>query len=35
MVERTVVKPKEVEDYYLQFKKEGESYLTLMGCYPI
>ena len=35
MVERKVVKPKEVEDYYLQFQKEGESYLTLMGCYPI
>lgn len=35
MIERKVVLPKEVESYYNEFQKDGESYLTLMGCYPI
>jgi len=35
MVERKVVLPKHVEDYYHEFSDKGESYLTLMGCYPI
>ena len=35
MVERKVVLPKNVEDYYHQFSEQNESYLTLMGCYPI
>ena len=35
MIERKVVAPKEVEEYYNEFQKEWESYLTLMGCYPI
>ena len=35
MVERKVVRPKDVEDYYHEFSDKNESYLTLMGCYPI
>lgn len=35
MVERKVVRPKEVENYYHEFSDKEESYLTLMGCYPI
>jgi len=35
MIERKVVKPKEVWDYYHQFVRDWEYYLTLMGCYPI
>lgn len=35
MVERKVVLPKNVEEYYNLFADKGESYLTLMGCYPI
>lgn len=35
MVERKVVLPKNVEDYYHTFSEKNESYLTLMGCYPI
>ena len=35
MVERKVVRPKDVENYYHEFSDKNESYLTLMGCYPI
>ena len=35
MIERKVVKPKEVWEYYHQFVRDWEYYLTLMGCYPI
>ncbi len=35
MVERKVVLPKEVADYYHEFQDKGESFVTLMGCYPI
>lgn len=35
MIERKVVNPKEVWDYYHQFVRDWEYYLTLMGCYPI
>ncbi len=35
MVERKVVLPKEVANYYQQFHDKGESFVTLMGCYPI
>ena len=35
MIERKVVRPKEVWDYYHQFVREWEYYLTLMWCYPI
>lgn len=35
MVERKVVLPKNVEEYYHLFSEKNESYLTLMGCYPI
>ena len=35
MLERKVVRPKDVENYYHEFSDKNESYLTLMGCYPI
>ena len=35
MVERKVVNPKEVGNYYHEFVRDWEYYLTLMGCYPI
>lgn len=35
MIERKVVLPKEVADYYHEFQNKGESFVTLMGCYPI
>lgn len=35
MVERKVVLPKNVVEYYNLFAEKNESYLTLMGCYPI
>lgn len=35
MVERKVVLPKKVEEYYHVFAEKDESYVTLMGCYPI
>lgn len=35
MVERKVVLPKNVEEYYNLFADKDESYVTLMGCYPI
>jgi LPXTG-site transpeptidase (sortase) family protein len=30
-----IVKPKEVNDTYMQYVDIGKEYLTLMGCYPI
>lgn len=35
MIERKVVLPKNVAEYYETFSGGDESYLTLMGCYPI
>lgn len=35
MVERKVVLPKDVVEYYHTFSDGAESYVTLMGCYPI
>ena len=35
MVERKIVLPKNVEEYYHNFTNTDKSYLTLMGCYPI
>ena len=35
MVERKIVLPKNVEEYYHNFSNTDKSYLTLMGCYPI
>jgi len=35
MIERKVVNPKDVWNYYHEFVRDWEYYLTLMGCYPI
>ena len=35
MIERKVVNPKDVGNYYHEFVRDWEYYLTLMGCYPI
>lgn len=34
VVEKAIKKPKEVKDFYAQYKKDN-SYVSLMGCYPI
>lgn len=35
MIERKVVLPKHVADYYHEFQDQEGSFVTLMGCYPI
>ena len=35
VVKTVVVRPKEVNDTYIEFWEEGKEYITLMWCYPI
>ena len=35
VVKTVIVKPKEVNDTYMQYANKSKQYLTLMGCYPI
>lgn len=35
MVERKIVLPKQVSDYYHEIQEQEGSFVTLMGCYPI
>ena len=35
VVKTVIVRPKEVNDTYVEFWEEGKEYITLMWCYPI
>ena len=35
MVERKIVLPKQVPEYYHEIQDKEGSFVTLMGCYPI
>jgi LPXTG-site transpeptidase (sortase) family protein len=35
VVKTVIVKPKEVNDAYMEYVNVGKEYITLMGCYPI
>ena len=35
VVKTVVVRPKDVNDTYVNFGEEGKEYITLMWCYPI
>ena len=35
MLERKIIYPKDVAEYYHEFQDQKGSFITLMGCYPI
>jgi LPXTG-site transpeptidase (sortase) family protein len=35
VLKTVVVKPKDVNNTYVNFWEENKEYITLMGCYPI
>lgn len=35
VLEKKVIKPKQVNEEYTRYNKDNNNFLTLMGCYPI